>query len=153
MNGNATVTIQGKATPIKFGYPAVKWFFEAIAEKSDIMFIEQSLTVEGWAKLIQCGYNNHCYYRDKEPEHNFADFVEYVEEAMQSEAVKEELNKALEAYGTSIYYKKMIEKSDNVIEEIKKNSSLTETQLMPSFSENLATGLGNSTELHGGKSS
>jgi hypothetical protein len=121
MNGYIQFSLDGKKVGIKFAYPAMRMFFEAMQEKEQFYFVQgevSSMTIEGLAKLIECGYKNNCLIKEFEPEITYEQFFNWVESAIDDPEKSEAISLIEKCYADSIYAKKIQE-----IAEEKKNLS------------------------------
>lgn len=118
MKGYININLNGQQVGLKFAYPAIKMFAEALDKKPDLYLIEgerADFTIEGLAKFIQCGYINNCLIKEVEPSLTYEDFFNYAEGAQEDEDRAIEIGKVLECYGETVYAKKLSEEKKNVI--------------------------------------
>lgn len=112
MNGYTTINLNGVQTGLKFAFPAMRMFAEALEKKPDLYILDgekADFTLEGLAKFIQCGYVNNCIIKEVEPSLTYEDFFNYAEGAQTSETRAQEIAKVFECYGQTIYAKKLAE--------------------------------------------
>jgi hypothetical protein len=126
MNGYIKVNINGQEVGLKFGYPAIKEFTLACADKPGVYLAkdekeESTITDLGIAKLIHSAYKNECLLLERSPVLTFKDFNEWVEGAMEDEARKDVIIEVLGVWATSRYTKLAIEK----MKEQKKSPTTT----------------------------
>lgn len=122
MNGYITITVEGSLTGLKFAYPAIRLFLEAMADKGQFYYTENdngevsSMTLEGLAKLIQCGYINNCMIKEVEPDLKYEHFYNWVEKSETDESVKQAIQDVLTCYAETQYAKR-IEKAAAELEK------------------------------------
>lgn len=111
MDGFIKILVAGQEVGLKFGYPAIRWFSEESEVMKSAFFMPGEsfdFSVEGFAKLMQCGYRNHCLIKEVDPELKYQDFVEWVEVENETED-KQAMKDVLKAYTDSSVMKKAIE--------------------------------------------
>lgn len=111
MDGYIKILVAGQEVGLKFGYPAIRWFSEESELNKSAFFMPGEsfdFSVEGFAKLMQCGYRNHCLIKEVDPELKYQDFVEWVEVENETED-KQAMKDVLKAYTDSSVMKKAIE--------------------------------------------
>jgi hypothetical protein len=124
MNGYIQIKIKDEVIGLKFAFPSVKWFAEAmqkaVDEKLEAYFVESidekgdaqsTLTDYGLAKLMQCAYRNNCLLKEEKPVLLFADFVEWVNDHNTEEGGVE-MGEVLKVYAESSVNKKIIENAE-----------------------------------------
>jgi hypothetical protein len=110
MKGYIQIDIGGKAIGLKFAYPAIRLFGEAVLKMGSFYFTEKNeMTVEAIAKFIQCGYINNCMIKEVEPELKYEDFFNWTEEGLSVPERVEDINKILICYSETEYSKKIVE--------------------------------------------
>lgn len=92
------ITINGVEYPLRFGMAS----FRYLGEKNI-----QNLDEIGISHVVYSGHYNHCLVNEVLPSLNFADVVDYVENALQGDAT--ELNQVLETWTNSQLMKKATE--------------------------------------------
>lgn len=107
MNGYIKVTVSGQEIGLKFGYPAIRMFFEAAETHKQDYFIGDNITDIGFAKLCHCAYKNNCLIKETEPALTLEDFVNWAE----SED-KEILANVMVVYSESTIGKKVTEEAE-----------------------------------------
>lgn len=121
MNGYISITLStGEVVGLKFAYPAIRMFAEAMAGKGQFYYTEgdsPQMTIEGIAKFIECGYKNNCLVKEVEPLFKYENFFDWVESSIQYPEVAEQINRVLECYAATEYAKKL----ETVSLEEKKN--------------------------------
>ena len=137
-NGYITVDINGKNIGLKFGMVANRMFFEKMVEKPDIL-TGDTINEVGIGHLIYAGYINNCLVKGVEPELAFHFFMEWVEEALVDDNVKQRLQDISNCFSDSKFTKKAIEEVDRRTEDLKKKiveMSQTGISLNPSATPN-----------------
>jgi hypothetical protein len=117
MKGYINITMNGNSVGLKFAYPAIRMFAEALEKKPDLFLMDvesegvkkAQFTIEGLAKFIQCGYVNNCLIKEVEPGLTYQDFFNYAEESQEDEKRLEEIGKVFECWGETTYAKKLAE--------------------------------------------
>lgn len=124
MNGYIQIKIKEETVGLKFAFPSVKWFAEAMLkaeqENLEAYFLKgfdekgeetSTLTDYGFAKLMQCAYRNNCLLKEEKPGLKFEDFVEWVNDH-NTEAGSAEMSEVLKVYAESSVNKKIIESEE-----------------------------------------
>lgn len=119
MNGKCKIKIDERLVDLRFGLPANRLFFEALAETPDVLVGDQ-LNEIGIAALLYAGYRNACLISDDEAVITRGRFIEYVEDAQLTEDGKAEMQNAIQCYNDSAYTKNYTDKVNTVVEDIKK---------------------------------
>jgi hypothetical protein len=111
MNGYISFDLDGSVTGLKFAYPAIRMFAEAMAG-NDFYYVEgdkgPQMTVEGIAKFIECGYKNNCMIKEVTPELKYEHFYNWVEGAVDDPEKMETINKIMECYAETQYAKQLV---------------------------------------------
>lgn len=98
---------------MKFAYPAIRMFGEAMADKGEFYYTgtegDSQMTVEGIAKFIECGYKNNCLIKEVQPVFKYEHFYEWAEKAITDEDVAKQIAAVLECYAQTEYAKKLQE--------------------------------------------
>lgn len=138
MRGSISVTIKGQSVGLRFGVPSVQAFAEAVtADKKGVYFAGENLSDYGWAKMLQCAYDNQCLLDEVEPKLKLGSFVDFIEESIETEEGKELLAKVMLEYAESSVGKKITEEAQK--KRLAEETSLsTSTPSNPSASESLA---------------
>lgn len=119
MNGYISFDLDGSVTGLKFAYPAIRMFAEAMEGKSQFYYSDGTMTVEGIAKFIECGYKNNCLIKEVEPELKYEHFYNWVEGAISDPAKVEVIGQIMQCYADTQYAKMIV---DAVDAEEKKSS-------------------------------
>jgi hypothetical protein len=98
---------------LKFALPAIKMWCEAMIGKADFYQTVDSsdpenpkisVSIEGLAKFIQCGYINNCEIKEVEPLFKYENFFNWVEKSINDEAVTAQILEVMKCYQESIYF-------------------------------------------------
>lgn len=124
MNGYIQIKIKDEVVGLKFAFPSVKWFAEAMAkaveDNLEAYFINSiddkgdetsTLTDYGLAKLMQCAYRNNCLLKEEKPVFKFEHFVDWVNDHNTEEGGAE-MGEVLKVYAESSVNKKIIENAE-----------------------------------------
>lgn len=112
-NGYIQINLNGDMIGLKFAYPAIRMWGEAMIGKGEFYTAidnsdpdnpKVSVTIEGLAKFLQCGYINNCMIKEVEPLFTYENFFEYVERSLTDESVAKVLEDVMKCYQDSIYY-------------------------------------------------
>lgn len=104
MNGKINITIDGNIVPLRFAYPAIRMFLEAMQNKSQFYYAEgidgkPTMTVEGIAKFIECGYKNECLIKEIEPVFKYEFFYDFVSNMAADECIANQIADVFRCYG------------------------------------------------------
>jgi hypothetical protein len=119
-NGKISINTGTDIISLRFAYPAVRWFLEAMQDKGDFFYTEDqagkvsAMTVEGIAKLIHCGYKNDCLVKEIPELFSYEYFFDWCEKAQEDESVKKQIEDVLTCYAGTSYAKKVKEMADEV---------------------------------------
>jgi len=111
-NGYTTINLDGDVIGLKFAYPAIRMWGEAMIGKADFYQIVDnsdpnnpkiSVTIEGLAKFIECGYINNCMIKEVEPLFKYENFFNWVEKSINDEEVTAQIMDVMKCYQESIY--------------------------------------------------
>lgn len=118
MNGYIQITLpEGEKVGLKFAYPAIKWFLEAMEKSGEFYYTTQQdgepcITIEGIARLMQCGYKNNCFLKDTEPVFTFETFYNLAELSLTNEEHAKQIADVLTCYAETEYAKKVQQIAD-----------------------------------------
>lgn len=113
MDGQTTITINGKAIGLRFNYQAV---IETSAIKGT------SNTSKNIISIIWGGIMGHAFVKQQEPEITFEELVDWYEEINMAGTENDDLKKVLQAFESSRVFKEKIQPEiEKHLEDAKKN--------------------------------
>lgn len=121
-NGICAIEINGRPISLKFGLPACRYFIEKISQGHIKPISAETVNEVGVAYLIYAGYYNHCIISDAVPDMKLSDIMNWIEENMGTDAIKQQMQLVADCYKESTTVKRYLEMAEAEINELKKKT-------------------------------
>lgn len=137
-SGLCSIRMNGEDVTLLFAMPACEYFQKKIIEGS-IMVDDDGNTVgdTSLAFLLYAGYWNNCIANGKAPKLNIGNFLQWIEDNVDDEAVQQQLLTMAETFRDSQSVERYKKRTEKQTEELKKKiATLTGELSNPSVTEN-----------------
>lgn len=120
-SGVCVINVNGEDIKLRFGMPANRMLAERFL--NDQHFLQPGHVKElDVAFLLYAGYTNECMSNDMPVLKPFSVFFAYIEWGMFDDATNKQIVEVTQCYADSRFTKKMVEKANEITENIKKKA-------------------------------